>query len=123
MPQLTAECRSMLEGRNFDHVVAHEPDNNAEHFAKLVTEYRGGRPMVDRGTPRHGHGRKPRWRVGHRERLGSRCTGTETAAGQLRKAQLRHCLRASGEHCHAGGIADIGVTRCTWRENQERGSS
>jgi hypothetical protein len=86
MPQLTAECRSMLEGRNFDHVVAHEPDDNAEHFAKLVTEYRGGRPMVDRGTPRHGHGRKPRWRVGHRERLGSRCTGTETAAGRLRRS-------------------------------------
>ena len=110
MPQLTAECRSMIEGRNFaylgtirsdgsaavtpvwvdladDHVVvngvpgrawakhlladprvtvcvtsllnpyqcvtitgrvvAHEPDDNAEHFAKLVTKYRGGRPASE----------------------------------------------------------------------------
>jgi len=108
MSELTAECRSMIEGRNFaylgtirsdgsaavtpvwvdlvdDHVVvngadgrgwtkhlladprvtvcvtsllnpyqcvtingrvvAHESDDNAEHFAKLVTKYRGGRPL------------------------------------------------------------------------------
>jgi PPOX class probable F420-dependent enzyme len=110
MPELTTECRSMIEGRNFaylgtirsdgsaavtpvwvdladdlvvvngatgrawanhlladprvtvcvtsllnpyqcvtitGHVVAHEPDDNAEHFATLVRKYRGGRPASE----------------------------------------------------------------------------
>ncbi|WP_410595577.1 hypothetical protein [Amycolatopsis sp. lyj-23] len=28
-------------------VVAHESDDNAEHFAKLVTKYRGSKPMSE----------------------------------------------------------------------------
>ena len=29
------------------HVVAHDPDDNAEHFAKLVRKYRGGTPAAN----------------------------------------------------------------------------